>query len=364
MSQNVATLMTPGPVNLHPRVMEAMALPLRHHRTSEFCEVTARINQKLRPVFQTEGPVLTLAGSGTAAMEATVANLTSPGGRAVAIDSGKFGERWTKIAQAYGLDCRTIKVPWGESADPEIVARVLDEHRPDVLLATYCETSTGALHPIQELTQIAREHQVLTVVDAITGLIAHPLPMDEWGVDAVVGGSQKAMMLPPGLAFVALSPQAQEVCHRTTHSRFYLDLRAALAKEKSDDFPYTPAINLLMGLEASLTLFEEEGLPQVWGGFARRAGQTREGLQSLGLSIFPQHPSNSLTVVQVPEDIDGKKSLGWIEREHGIRLAGGQEHLKGRIWRFGHMGYLTEEDVERSLKAVAAALESPECKLR
>lgn len=347
-----AVLMTPGPVNLHPRVMEALSAPMQHHRTSAFRARVQHVNGQLQTVFGTKRPVLTLTASGTGGMEAALANLISPGERVAVIASGKFGERWGELAAAYGVEARLLTLPWGESADPSAVERFLDETKPVALFCTYCETSTGSLHPVREIAQIARERGVLTVVDAITGLLAHPLPMDEWGLDAVVGGSQKAFMLPPGLAFVALSARAEERCRKSTNARYYLDLRAALDNWEAGDFPWTPAISLIDALEVALDILLQEGVDQGIARFAHMADRTRKGVAALGLELYPKVPSNSLTVVKVPEGADGKSVLDLIESRHGLRLAGGQGKLKGKIWRFGHMGYLTDRDVEASLAAM------------
>jgi aspartate aminotransferase-like enzyme len=353
-----ATLMTPGPVNLHPRVMEALARPMQHHRTAAFRGRVQRVNAELQTVFGTRRPVLTLTASGSGGMEAAMANLISPGERVAVIASGKFGERWAELAAAFGAEARLLTLPWGKSADPAAVERLLAETRPVALFFTYCETSTGSLHPVREIAEIARRHGVLTVLDAITGVLAHPLPMDEWGLDVVVGGSQKAFMLPPGLAFVAVSARAEERLRQSTNARYYLDLRAALDTWEAGDFPWTPAISLLAALEVSLEILLQEGVDQGIARFAAMADRTRRGVRELGLEIYPDVPSNSLTVVKVPEGCDGKTVLDRIESRHGLRLAGGQGKLKGKIWRFGHMGFLTDRDVEASLAAMGDVLRS------
>ncbi|MCA9726462.1 MAG: alanine--glyoxylate aminotransferase family protein [Candidatus Eisenbacteria bacterium] len=351
-------LMTPGPVNLHPRVREALGSAIVHHRTGPFRDLVRGVNRRLQQVFATEQPVLILTTSGTGAMEASVANLFSPGDRVGVISSGKFGERWAELAGTYGLEPHLLTVPWGESADPGAVARLLDETSPRGLLFTHCETSTGALHPVREIAAEARRRGVLTVVDGITGLIAHELAMDAWGIDVVVGGSQKAFMLPPGLAFVGLSAQAQDAVRASKNPRYYLDLRPALEQWEAGDFPFTPGVGLIQGLDVALQVIFEEGLAETRARFHRMAERTRDGVRELGLRIYPQHPSDSLTVAQVPEGIDGKAVLDRIVKEDGIRLAGGQGKLKNKIWRFGHMGYLRDEDVEASLAAMKRALQA------
>lgn len=349
-------LMTPGPVDLHPRVLEMLGTAIPHHRTGPFRETVRGVHAKLQQVFATEQPVLILASSGTGAMEAAVANLFSPGDSVAVIDSGKFGRRWAELAAAYGLNAHLLTIPWGESADPSAVARLLDETKPRGLFFTHCETSTGSLHPVREITAEAKRRGVLSIVDGITGLIAHELAMDEWGIDAVVGGSQKAFMLPPGLAFLALSEEAQSRVRTSSSPRYYLDLRPALEEWRSGDFPFTPAISLIRGLDVALDVILEEGLTETRARFQRMAARTREGANALGLEIYPRHPSDSLTVVRVPAGIDGKAVLDSIVREDGIRLAGGQGKLKNDVWRFGHMGYLNDKDVEASLRALERAL--------
>lgn len=352
------SLHTPGPVNVPPQVVEAMGRPMPHHRTETFQKIVEGANAKLQRVFQTNEPVMTLATSGTGAMEASVCNLLSPGDKAVVVSSGKFGERWGQLTKTYGIETEIIEVPWGEAVDPELVATTLDRVRPKAVYLTYSETSTGVLHPIEELARIAKERNVLSVVDAITGLIAHPLPMDDWGVDVVVCGSQKAIMLPPGLSFIALSKRAQEACAEAKSPRYYLDLRKALKKWEAADFPYTPAVTLIMGLDRSLDLILDEGLDATLARFARMSDRCRAGLGELGLEPYTNSPARSLTVACVPEGVNAKFILDFVERNHHIRLAGGQDSLKGKVLRFGHMGYLKEDDVEAALAAVGDALEA------
>lgn len=353
----IPSLHTPGPVNAHPRVLEALAQPMRHHRTAAFRETVVETQRRLQAVYRTTQPVVILTASGTGAMEAAVANLGSPGDKVGVVSVGKFGERWAHLAAAYGQQPHLLDVPWGRSADPAAVKELLGRTGARVLFVQYCETSTGALNPLREILEIAREHDVYTVVDAITGLLAHPLPMDEWGADAVIGGSQKAFMLPPGLAFIGLSERAQARVRETTSSRFYFDLRPALDKWASGDFPWTPGISLIQGLNVALEVLLEEGLDAVHARFARLADKARREVQDMGLTIYPERPSNSLTVVEVPEGISGKDVLDRIEREDGIRLAGGQESLKNKIWRLGHMGHYSEADLDHALSALRRALD-------
>lgn len=348
----VPSLHTPGPVNAHPLVLEALAQPMRHHRTADFRAQVVATQKRLQQVYQTERPVVVLTSSGSGAMEAAVANLCSPGEKVAVVAMGKFGERWAEISAAYGMDVHLLAVEWGKSADPDAVRDLLDRTGARALFLQYCETSTGALNPLQEILALAREREVFTGVDAITGLLAHPLPMDEWGADAVVGGSQKAFMLPPGLAFLGLSERAQARLKETRSPRFYFDLRPALEKWASGDFPWTPAISLVQGLSAALDVLLENGLEAVWDRFADHAGRSRAVARELGLEIFPEHPANSLTVMKVPEGMDGQRLIERIEREFGIRLAGGQGKLKGKIVRLGHMGHYTDADLDHAHDAL------------
>src|SRR5512139_2397509 len=274
-------LLTPGPVAVPERVRLAMARSVLHHRAPEFIPLFREVRANLRRVFQTEQEVLILASSGTGAMEAAVANTLSPGDRAVVVRGGKFGERWAEICATYGIHTENVDVEWGRAVEPSAV-RAAFERAPDAraLLMQACETSTGVYHPVRELAEVAREGgERLVIVDGISGVGVHDLPMDAWGLDVVVSGSQKSWLLPPGLAFVALSARAQAALPGARCPRYYLDLRRELAAQRDDQTAWTAAVSLIIGLREALAMILEEGLPAVFARHESLARATRAAMQ-------------------------------------------------------------------------------------
>lgn len=347
-----ARLHTPGPVEVSPLVQRTLLGPHPHHRTEAFQAVVRALKPLLASFFRTQQPVLVLTSSGTGAMEAAVGNLARPGDRTLSIVSGKFGRRWAQISEALGLDARVLDVEWGHAVDPSDVIRRLDEDRPRLLLATQVETSTGVLHPVRELAEITRRREVMLVVDAVSALGAHPMEMDEWGVDAVVCGSQKVLSLPTGLGLVALGERAQEALSHAAIPRYALDLVRALASWEKDDFPFTPSIPLVTALAASLAEFVAPGLEHRWRQFDVLSRVARGASEDMGFRIFPEAPARSLTTLALPESVDPKAIIRRMEDTFGIRIAGGQEKLKGKIVRLGHMGYYGPADLLAALGAL------------
>jgi aspartate aminotransferase-like enzyme len=353
-------LLTPGPVAVPEQVRLAMAEQPIHHRAPEFQAVLREVRQNLAKVFQTREPVLVLASSGTGAMEASVANLLSPGERAVVVRGGKFGERWAEICQAHGVEPVCVDVEWGRAVQPDEV-RAAFEAEPEAraLLVQASETSTGVYHPVRELAEIAHQRPGrMIVVDAISALGVHDLPMDDWGLDAVVSGSQKAWMLPPGLAFVALSTRAQDAVERSTQPRYYFDLRKELAGQSRGQTAYTPAVSLISGLREALRLILDEGLPNL---FARRAGMARvvrAAIGALGLQLFvPDSPSFACTAVCVPPGLDGRALVKRLRDVYGVQIAGGQAKVAGKIFRIGHLGDADGFDMLSVIAALEMALQ-------
>ena len=312
---------------------------------------------KLKHVFQTENDVLCLTTSGTGAMEGTVANLLSRGDKVLVIRSGKFGERWSDICTAYGVEVIPIDVTWGESVSPSTVEARLDAS-PDVkaVFATLCETSTGALHDIEALAQLTQLRPTLLVVDAVSALGADDLQMDAWGVDAVVSCSQKGLMTPPGLAFAALNARAWDAAARSDLPKYYLDFQKARDTGREGSTPYTPAITLFHALQASLTLLCAEGIRNAIARHARLAQATRSAVTALGLQLFATHPANTLTSIRLPAEVDGKAFIALMRAKHGITYAGGQSQLSGKIFRIAHLGWMNENDVIVAIAALERGL--------
>jgi len=352
-------LLTPGPVAVPERVLLAMAQPLIHHRAPDFIPVFQEVRENLKRVFQTEQDVLVLACTGTGGLEAAVSNLLDRGDRAVVVRGGKFGERFAEICDVYGIETVCVDVEWGRAVDPDAVRAAFDS-APDAraLLVQASETSTGAYHPIEALAEIVRESEDrLLIVDGISAVGAHDLPMDAWGIDVLVSGSQKSFMLPPGLAFVALSARARAQLDRSTLPRYYFDLRKEFKGQAGDQTAWSAAVSLLVGLRESLQMMLEAGMPAAFERHATLAEATREAMKALGLDLLaPDSPSYACTAVCVPEGLDGKALVKRLRDDYGITVAGGQAKLAGKIFRIGHLGYVDGFDMLTAVGAVEMAL--------
>ena len=351
-------LMAPGPTPVPASVLLKMASPVIHHRTPQFSEVFRETEEMLKYVFQTTQDVLILASSGTGAMEGSITNLFSPDDEVIVVNGGKFGERWGLIAEAYGLKVHWIKVEWGKAVDPAEVEKLLGEH-PEVkgVLTQASETSTTVAHPIAELAALTRDRDCLLLVDGITAVGVFDVPMDKLGIDVMLSGSQKALMLPPGLAFAALSEKAWGFTKSSKCPRFYFDFPKERKNLKNDTSAYTPAISLITGLRESLLLIKEEGLDNVFKRHDRLARATRAAATALGLKLLaPDAPSSAATGVFIPEGIDGGKFVKYLRDEIGVTLAGGQDHLKGKICRIAHLGYADTFDIITAISAIEMAL--------
>jgi aspartate aminotransferase-like enzyme len=348
-------LFTPGPTPVPEHVMLTMAEPIIHHRNPEFVELFARVNRNLKYLFQTEQPVLTLTCSGTGGVESTFVSLFSPGDTVVSVNGGKFGDRWVKMPQALGLNVVEIKTQWGKAPKGEEILGALRAHpQTKGVYLTYSETSTGTATDVQAMSRLIREHSnALVCVDAITAVGAHELRFDDWGIDACVTGSQKGLMIPPGLAFVALSRRAVEAVQKSTVPRFYFDLKRALKSYEKGDTPWTPAVSLVVGVDAALEMIRAEGIENVWARHKRLAVALREGIAALGLRLFSDSPSYAVTPVWLPENLDWKAFNKTLKFENGITIAGGQDEYEGKIFRISHLGYYDDLD----MITVVAALE-------
>ena len=353
-------LFTPGPVPVPDRVRLAMAQPIIHHRAADFLPVFQKCKTGLQRIFQTESPVLIFASSGTGAMDAAVSNLLSPGDKALVIRGGKFGERWAEICEAYGVHATCIDVEWGQAVDPAEVARAL-EAEPEIR-AVYIqasETSTAARHPVREIAEVVhRGGDRLIVVDAITAVGVYDLPMDAWDLDVVLSGSQKAFMMPPGLAFLGLSERARGFIESSTCSHYYFDLEKELKSLQTDQTTWTPAVALLFGLAEALDMIlDEQGLEETFARTEKLAHATREAMRAIGLELLaPDAPSPACTAVKVPNGIDGQALRKTLRDQLGYTVADGQGHLKGKIFRIAHLGYFDRFDTIAAIAAVEMAL--------
>jgi serine---pyruvate transaminase len=351
-------LMTAGPTPVPPAVSQAMAAPMLYHRAPAFDELYDRVLTKLPRVFRTASQVLAFAASGSGAMESAVANLVRPGDRVLACAAGKFGERWIGMCEAYGAELVRYEPGWGERLDAAEVDRLLSENDGiEVVFATLSETSTGIVHDIQAIAEVARRHGAILAVDAVSGLGAAELRQDDWGVDVVVAGSQKALMCPPGLGFASVSERALEYAARRAEGRYYFDWTRTASSQRKGASPFTPPVTLFLGLDVALDLIEQEGLEDVLARHALLARATRAGAAGLGLELFgdPDERSTVVTAIELPDEIDGAKVPGAL-RKLGITANGGQDHLKGRIVRIAHCGYFGAFDILTTLSGLEMVL--------
>ncbi len=355
-------LMTAGPTPLPPRVSQVMAEPILYHRAPAFIEVYARCLDRLRTVFQTENDVLCLAASGTGAMESAVANLVRPGEPAVVASAGKFGERWKELCEAYGAAVAHHDAGWGNRVEPSDLERVLAENPgARLVFTTFSETSTGVLNDIQALAQVAHEHDALIVVDAVSAIGAVPLPQDEWEIDVVAAGSQKALMCPPGLGFVSAGERAlARAAEPGGAPRFYFDWARTAKGQRKDppDSPFTPAVSLFMALDVALSMIEEEGLDNVYERHRLLGRASREAVKALDLELFGPEDENAnvVTAMKMPEGVDGAKVPKTMRDKYGITIAGGQNQLKGKIARVAHCGYYGAFDTITTVSALEMTL--------
>ena len=351
-------LLTPGPTMVPEGVLLAMAAPVIHHRTPQFQAILKETLERLKRVLLTKSDAAILTSSGTGAMEAAVANLASPGRRALTIESGKFGERWGELCDTFGFEHEAVEVEWGKAVDPGIIKEKLAAD-PSIraVFATHCETSTGVLHDVKALAAITAKTEAVLVVDAISSAPGNELRTDDWGVDMVIVGSQKALMLPPGLAVITASAKAKALIESAGNRRaYYFDLVAALGKAAENDTPYTPAVSLVIGLNEALKMIEEEGLEECFRRHAMLAEAVRAGARALGLDLLSEVPSNTVTAIRLPEGVDGAALVKDLRDVEGVTLAGGQAHLKGKVIRIATMGYCTKYDVILGLGALEMAL--------
>ncbi len=354
-------LITPGPTPVPPEVLLASAEPVVHHRAPRFTEILNEVVEGLKYVFQTENDILVFSSSGTGAMESAVVNLVEPGDAVLVASCGNFGERWIKLNTTWGANVTALEFEWGTKVEPARIAAALQaDPAIKAVFVQFSETSTGVVNDIKAIGEIVARTPAVLVVDAISGLGATDLPTDAWHVDVCVAGSQKALMIPPGLAYVAVSEKAWRVAEAVKTPKFYFDWIACRKKMygEAPQTPYTPAVSLMVAQNKALEMIREEGLQTVFERHRVLGRACKAGVKALGLELFgPDDPeANSVTAVKVPEGVDGGK-IGKLARDkYGVWLAGGQGRLKGKIFRFGHCGYFGASDILVGLSTVEMVL--------
>jgi aspartate aminotransferase-like enzyme len=347
-----ARLFTPGPTPVPEESLLELAKPVTYHRAAEAKAILAELTEDLKYVFQTQNTVLTITASGTGGMESAVSSCLAPGEKIILLTAGRWGERWRGVLKAMGANIVAVEVPYGKAVEPEMLATALAAN-PDAkaVFATLSETSTGVGHDLKAFGELVAKTDALLIVDAISGLGAMECRTDDWKLDVVVTGSQKALMMPPGLAFVAVSEKAWKKIDATPVRNFYFDLRRYRKSIAESDTPFTPANTLIKAQRASLKRIRAEGIENLWARHAKMANATRAAVAAMGLKLFAEKPNNGLTVISVPPNVDGSATLKKLEKTHGYKLADGQDAMKGKIWRLSHMGYCDAFDV---LGAIAA----------
>lgn len=351
-------LLAPGPTPVPPEALLAMAMPIIHHRAPDFLPILDSAKKGLQWLYQTKNDVLVLCSTGTGGMEGSVTNFLSPGDEVLVLNGGKFGERWTRICQAYGMKVEEIIVEWGYSVKPEQVEASLKKNpKIKAVFVQANETSTGVYHDVKSIAAVVKKTDALFVVDAISALVAHDIRTDEWGIDVMIGGSQKGVMLPPGLAFVSVSDKAWKMADTAKTPKFYFNFkkeRENLAKNQTN---FTSAVTLIIGLNSCIKMLRDEGLENVFARHAKLARATRAGAEALGLKLFPKEsPSNALTAIEAPAGVDGQEIYKNLREKYGITGAGGQDQLKGKIFRIAHLGYADTFDVITAVAGIEMVL--------
>lgn len=355
-------LMIPGPTPVPEKVLLAMAKHPIGHRSGEFSQIIAETNANLKWLFQTENPVLALTASGTGTIEAAIINFLSAGDRVLVGNNGKFGERWADISKAYGLDVQEITAEWGKPIDPDAFGEALaadSEKKIKAVILTHSETSTGVLNDLEAINKLVKQHgEALMIVDAVTSLGSYNIPVDEWEIDVIGSGSQKGFMLPPGLGFVAVSDKAWAAYEKATLPKFYLDLGTYRKAAAKDSTPFTPPVNLYFGMKVALEMMKEEGLESIFARHQRHKEATRAGMKALGLPLFAPDSNASPAVTSVvPDGIDAEKIRSVLKKRFNIAVAGGQDHMKGKMFRIGHLGFVSDRDILCAVSALEATLQ-------
>lgn len=355
-------LMIPGPTPVPEQVLLAMAKHPIGHRSPEFSQIMAEVNENLKWLHQTKNDVLTVTASGTGVMEAGIINFLSAGDRVLVGSNGKFGDRWGKISTAFGLEVDTITAEWGKPLDPEQFREKLEadtEKQIKAVIVTHSETSTGVLNDLETINRYVKDHgEALIIVDAVTSLGAVNVPIDEWGLDVVGSGSQKGYMIPPGLGFVSVSPKAWEAYKTATLPKFYLDLGTYKKSTAKNSNPFTPPVNLVIALQAALGMMKREGLESIFSRHQRLMQATRAAVKALSLPLFgsDEYASPAATAV-IPTSVESEQIRSVMKKRYNIALAGGQDNYKGKIFRIGHLGFVSEQDILGVIGALEATLQ-------
>jgi len=352
-------LRIPGPTPCPSDVIQAMTKQVINHRGPEFGQILNGVTANLKQLFQTKGDVFLLTGSGTGGLEAVIVNTLSPGDKVLSVSIGVFGERFASIAQQFGAEVIPLRFEWGKPADVDAVRQALQaEPQIKAVLVTHNETSTGVTNDLASISSVVKEFDKLLLVDAMSSIGSINLPVDDWHCDVTVTCSQKGWMAPPGLAMVSMSQEAWQAHSKAKMPRFYWDFTQAKSYLEKGQTPWTPALSTVFALSASLEMMLKEGLPNIVARHTRLSKATREGIKSLGLSLFAQesHASNTVTAVRSSDGLDTKKMLRILREEHKGVLAGGQQRLDGEIFRIGHMGWITENDIETVISAIKVVL--------
>lgn len=360
-------ILAPGPTQIPPDLCAALGKPIIHHRTPQFAQNLKEVIEGLQYVMQTKNDVYILTSSGTGAMEAAVCNLVGKGDKAITVEGGKFGERWTELCKVYGAEPKVIEVEWGSAVKPSDIKALLDQDKDiKAVFVTLNETSTGVVSDIKAIAEVVRATDAVLVVDAVSGLGVIDIKMDDWGVDVIVSASHKGFMLPPGISFVAMSEKAYKLVEKCATPRYYFDLRKSKKVFDAPDTPFTPAIGIIVAMVDSLKKFREEGIENLFAKYAKLAEATRAAAKALGMTILAKEDcfSNAVTPIVLPEGVAGGKVVKIMRDTYGVTVAGGQGHLKGKIVRIAHMGCVDEYDIltgiacfEKALKDVGYSFE-------
>jgi aspartate aminotransferase-like enzyme len=350
-------LLAPGPVQLHPEVQRILSLPMIHHRTPEFDAILKSTLTNLKTIFQTTQPVFMLTATGSGGMECLLVNVLNPQDKVLSIIHGKFGERWADMAEAFGANVIRHNVEWGQAVKIDDLKKLLSQH-PDtkIVLSQACETSTATINPIQEMADLISKTDALFLVDGITALGAYDIPMDQWKLDGLVGGSQKAFMLPTGMSFVSFSEKAWQKIKTAKAPKFYFNIQNEHAANLKGETLFSSNVSIIRALDFVLKRIQEHGLPTHFKHLARRAEYTRHMAQEMGLALYSHAPSNSVTALCLPSNIDGVKFRTELEAKYQTTVMGGQDALKGKIIRIGHMGYITDVDLHETTMRLAKTL--------
>ncbi len=349
-------ILSPGPTPVPERVLLAGAQPILHHRTPQFEKIFAEVSESIKYLFQTKNDVFIFASSGTGAMEATVANLLSKEDTAIVVVGGKFGERWEEICKAFGVNVVRIAVEWGDVVSPVQIEEAIKQHpEAKVVLTTISETSTGTVSDLEAIAEVVKDTDKILVTDAVSGLLATPLKMDEWNVNVVVAASQKGVMLPPGLAFVAIDEKAWRLVESSDLPKYYFDFKA-YKKKAPKQTPYTTSVSMIFQLREAIEMIKEEGIENVWERHRILADAVRAAIKALGLELLSKSPGNIATAIKVPEGIDGLQLVKVLRDKHGAVIAGGQGKLVGKIIRIAHLGYMDKFDMITAISSLEMSL--------